>query len=422
MRLRIRSNRNLVALTSLISMMAQPLALAQQPANVTQAGQRAAAPTQRKAPATSATSAKASSGKTQPMKLFGRIDQIAGEPAPEMPVLKLQQAVLDTPSRPAPRRAPTLRAAASETKLRAAANETKYSGSITKSFPTDFSGTWGGTIKVWRHDLSALSYERDSAESRKLRDILTPGTPGDVNFVFQQEGDGTIDLDPTVVRILIPASQSYSYQKMMQNGSMNGMASEMMANMKVPVILHFGYVSTRAGGMETGVSGNQIEQNVVKNDIRQLAPDVIEEQIVTRNKTVQTAGSGRTEQGYTESVLRFTKQSNTQLFVLAASVEYDKSGKFLRKLIMSGTVIRGQVMNTSPVPEGMGNLTQMMGGQQGRGNSGSANGAAGLSGILNGMGGGSQQQSNWGTNSTNGGNSGGSTIDINELMNRLNNR
>lgn len=340
----------------------------------------AGASAQNKAPATAKTTL---SGKAQTMKLFGRIDQIAGEANVEMPVLKMEKAQLD--AAPVRREAP----------LRAAASESRFSGSVATSFPMDFSGTWGGTIKVWRFAEAPLSYEIDPAESRKLRDILSPGTSGDVNFVFQH-AYGKIDLEPAQVRIMIPASQSYSYQKMMQSGGqmegMGGMVSQMMANMKVPVILHFGTVST-SGSMEVGVSGNQIDQRVVKNDIRQLAPEVVEEQIVTQNSSVQSGG--RSESGYTESVLRFTRQSPTQLYVLAASVDYDRSGKFMRKLIMYGNVVRGQVMNTSPVPTGMGNLTQMMQGMEGGG--GGANGMAQLSGILNSLSAGGGQQSGYGS-------------------------
>lgn len=307
----------------------------------------------------------------QPITLYGRIDQIASEASVQMPSLQLEKPSLDVSRR---------------TPLKASTSESRFSGSVESSFPMDFSGTWGGTIRVWRYSVSPLSYQEDANESNKLREILTPGTAGDVNFTFQH-AMGKIDLEPAQVRIMIPASQSFSYQKMMQGGAggMGGMVSQMMANMKVPVILHFGTVST-SGSMEVGVSGNQIDQRVVKNEIRQLASDVVEEQIVTRNASVQS--SGRSEQGYTESVLRFTRQSASQMYVLAASVDYDGSGKFLRKLIMYGNVNRGQVMNTSPVPTGMGNMTQMLqqAGLGGAGGAGGAGGMEGLSSILNSLG------------------------------------
>lgn len=285
--------------------------------------------------------------------LYGRLDQIASEADVKMPVLKAETAQLDT----------------RDTRLRAGARETTFSGSVAQSFPVDFSGTWGGKLGVWRYNASSLSDQIDPNESRRMAQILQPGKSGTVNFVFRQEGR-SIELEPAKVRILIPAQESYSYQKMSQ--TLGSMVKGMMANMKIPVILHFGSVST-SGSAEVGVSGNQIDQRVVKNVIRQLAPRVVEEQIVTRNRSV-VAGSGAVESGYTETVMRFTRQSPSDLYVIAASVDYTDKGQFLRKLIMYGTVVRGQVMNTSPVPDGMGQLSSLMGGS-------GAGGAAGLGSI-----------------------------------------
>lgn len=304
-----------------------------------------------------------SSGPTPALKagarkvmLYGRLDQIASEADVKMPVLKAETAQLDT----------------RDTRLRAGARETTFSGSVSRSFPVDFSGTWGGHLGVWRYNASGLSEQLDPAESRRMAEILQPGKSGTVNFVFRQTGR-SIELEPAKVRILIPAQESYSFQKLGQQ--LGPMVGGMMANMKIPVILHFGSVST-SGSAEVGVSGNQIDQRVVKNVIRQLAPRVIEEQIVTRNRSV-VAGSGAVESGYTETVMRFTRQSPSDLYVIAASVDYTDKGQFLRKLIMYGTVVRGQVMNTSPVPDGMGQLSSLMGG-------GGAGGAAGL-GSMSGL-------------------------------------
>jgi hypothetical protein len=305
-------------------------------------------------------------GSAKSAMLYGRIDQIASEANVSMPVFKMEKAKLDT-SRLQP--------------LRATASDTRFSGSVAKSFPMDFSGSWGGQLKVWRYNVSPLSERIDPAETNKLERILTPGTSGNVNFDFEHDLAGSIDLEPAMVRIMIPATESYSYQQMANNpqvAGLGGMVSQMMANMKVPVILHFGTIST--GGALTGVSGNKIDQAVVKNVIRQLAPDVLEQQIITRDSSV-VAGTGAANQGYTESVLRFTRRSATDLYVLAASVDYSSSGEFLRKLIMYGDVLRGQSVNTSPYPTEYGNLSNMLQGASGGGS------AAGLSSLLSGLGG-----------------------------------
>lgn len=283
----------------------------------------------------------AAPAKKTPM-LYGRIDQIAAQGNVSMPALKMEVPKLDkSQSKP----------------LEAQASESRFSGHITSSFPLDFTGTWGGSLKVWRYSTSAASMQEDSAETQKLERILQPGKEGTVNFTFSHDSYGKIDLQPSVVKMMIPASESYGMSKMAgqmgMNPQMMSMVSSMMSNTQVPVFLHFGNVST-AGSSEVGVSGNQIEQTVVKNEIRQLANNVVEQQIITRDASVQASGSRR--DGYTESDIRFTQQSTGNLYVLAASVDYGSRGEFLRKLIMYGNVYRGQTMDTSPSSYNLSNM------------------------------------------------------------------
>ncbi len=308
-------------------------------------------------------------GSAKSTMLFGRIDQIASEAEVKMPDLKAMKAQLDTSQ--------------SSRRLTASASTARFSGRVTNSFPMDFSGLWGGTMRVWRYSASRLSDEVDPEESRKMAEILTPGTSGNVNFEFNHDYHGGIDLQPANVRIMIPMQQSYTYQKMMQGGQMGGlgsMMSGMMGNMKIPVMLHFGQIST-GGTAEVGISGNQIDQRLVKNEIRQLQADVLEEQIVTKDSSV-VQGTGRMKEGYTETVVRFTRRSPQDLYVLAASVDYDSSGKFLRKLIMYGDVFRNQRTDTSMTPAGMGNLQGLLGA-----GGGGMSQLGGLSSLLGGGGG-----------------------------------
>ncbi len=281
------------------------------------------------------------SAKKAPM-LYGRIDQIAAQGNVSMPSLKIEIPKLDKEEK-----AP----------LSAQVSESRFSGHVTSSFPLDFSGNWGGSLKVWRFSTSPASMQRDAAETEKLQKILQVGRDGTVNFSFQHAG-GNIDLQPTVVKMMIPASESYGASQLQgqmgMNSQMMAMVSSAMANTQIPVFLHFGDVST-ANSNEVGVSGNQIEQTVVKNEIRQLSSNVVEQQIVTRDVSVLKQGGRR--DGYTESDIRFTQQSSGALYVLAASVDYGSQGEFLRKLIMYGNVYKGNVMDTSPSSY---NLSSMM--------------------------------------------------------------
>ncbi|MCW5823173.1 MAG: hypothetical protein KIT34_10245 [Cyanobacteria bacterium TGS_CYA1] len=300
--------------------------------------------------------------------LFGRIDQIASEANVSFPPLKMETAKLDKSAESKP--------------LQAQVSESRFSGHITSSFPMDFSGNWGGSIKVWRFSTSGASMQEDAAETSKLEKILQPGREGTVNFAFEHSASGGITLEPTVVKMMIPASESYGMSKlagqMGLTSQMMQMVSSAMSSTQIPVFLHFGEVST-SGNNEVGVSGNQIQQHVVKNEIRQLAPNVIEQQIITRDASEMANGARR--EGYTESDIRFTQQSSGAMYVLAASVDYGSRGEFLRKLIMYGNVYRGHVMDTSPSSY---NLSSMMSQAMGR-NGGAGYGMSPQGGSYNNM-------------------------------------
>lgn len=281
--------------------------------------------------------------------LTGRIEQISGEGEVKMPVLKLQAAVLDPRGKLLP------------------AEIEKYSGTIAKSFPTDFRGIWGGTLQIWsyRYSPDYLTVDRDEAVSSA--NVLKPKRSGAVNFHFYNDGKtGQVALDPPTVLLSVPIKDTNTFSQMTAGGgaggmgAFSGMFNQMMGNMEAPVIgIHFGKAS--ANSMERGVSGNDFRQDVAKNVIRMLGPGVLEQQIVTKF-TTKTPG-GKTNSGYDESVMRFKKLDNNRLYVLCAAVKYSHSGKYLSKLIMYGTVDRNRRMDTNP----MAGMNSMMGGMMNMG-------------------------------------------------------
>ncbi len=301
---------------------------------------------------------KTAAKKSPSMKLFGRIEQISASGDVKMPVLKAMTAKLDPRGE----------------KLQAKAEESKYTGTITRNFPTDFQGQWGGTMQVWNYHYSPLYLQRDRAEAVQSVKILKRGRKGSVNFNFYRDTRGQTALKPADVLVSVPMKDTYSYKQMMANsGNMQSQMvpfdksfQQVMGNMEAPVVkINFGNFQTD-GVMTTGISGNQSRQTLVKNVIRQLAPNVIEQQIITKNVS-KVKGSNRINTGYADSVLRFKKLNSRQLYVLAASVNYTSKGKYLDKLIMYGTVDRGRMMQTDP----MAGLNKMMGGMmnlQGLGN------------------------------------------------------
>jgi len=156
-----------------------------------------------------------------------------------------------------------------------------------------------------------------------------------------------------------------------QLGSQPGMANmmrqfmgNMASSMTVPMTLNLGNFQT--SGTEQGVSGNQLEERVVRNIIRELAPGVLEQQIIT-SEAERNAHTGQLRYGYGESVIRLTKQTSDQLYAQVATVTYTQDRQFRRKIILYGALRRGVVMNTSPDPmAGFGNMLNMPGGGNGQ--------------------------------------------------------
>ena len=218
-----------------------------------------------------------------------------------------------------------------------------------------------------------LYWQVDSVEATRTRQILVPGREGTVNFDFSQDGSGAINLEPARVMLMVPMKDTDVGEQMgsMLQGSglgqllgmnmggsegkqLSSMMQQATGSMNVPIMLSFGSID---GMSSRGVSGNTVSASVLKNSIRQLGPGVLEQQIVTRevernNRTAQV------RQEYDETVIRFTSQTSQDLYVIAATVNYTVDHKFERKLVLYGTVRKGQVM---PDPSNsLGSLTNIM--------------------------------------------------------------
>ena len=101
--------------------------------------------------------------------LFGRIEQIAGSTGAQFPSLKEQTAKLDTRkvSKPVQK-----------------GQATTYSGSVVRSFPQNFSGTWGGRLRIWTAQMDPICWQLDADEANRTRQLMVPGKEGSVNFEF----------------------------------------------------------------------------------------------------------------------------------------------------------------------------------------------------------------------------------------------
>jgi hypothetical protein len=111
----------------------------------------------------------------------------------------------------------------------------------------------------------------------------------------------------------------------------------------------------------------------VKNDVRQLNPTVIEQQIISQEHDTNPK-TGRSRTSYSESVVRFTRYNASQQYVQAVAVDYSADKRYLRKMVFAGYVTKGAVQQ---MPDPMGG----MGGLAGLGGAGGAGGLPGLGGL-----------------------------------------
>lgn len=283
------------------------------------------------------------SAKHTTTKLYGRIEQIVQSPGAQFPYpLQSQTAKLDARGLVQSRQQ----------------GEASFSGAIVKSFPQQFTGTWGGSLKVWTAQIDPICWQIDADEANRMKQLLVSGREGTVNFNFSQD-KGKIDLEPAQVALMVPMKETHMQEemnKMLGGGqgqlggglTLPGMDANQLAqamrqvvnNMNVPIILCFGAINRTD---VEGISGNAISAEVLKNTIRQLSPGVLEQQIVA-GESQRNSKTGKARQEYAETVIRFTSRSANDLYVVAAAVNYTADRKFERKLVLYGNVRRGVVM------------------------------------------------------------------------------
>lgn len=265
------------------------------------------------------------------VKLYGRIEQLQSGPGAKLPQLKALTPKLDTRG--------GLKGSATE--------QRPLSGRIASSFPVNWRGTWSGKLKIWSARFDRIRWQFDPEEATKERELMTPGTQGSVSFTFTNVATGGLSLRPTQVIFSRPMDGS-RYADAFQGMNMGqlGMSGEMLAqafrNIPYMYALHLG--DLRQG---VGVTGNLREARVLKNEIRELKPGVLEQDIVNYTVDVNRE-SGRTQKGYAESVLRFYRQGPNKLYVQAATVGYTEKGKFMDKIVLYGTVTRGAASSGMP--------------------------------------------------------------------------
>lgn len=268
----------------------------------------------------------------KPVKLYGRIEELCAVAGARLP-LKMKAMV-------------PIRDSSLDGKQTASATTLAGSTSAAQqNYPVDYIGSWAGDLTVYTSSFDRTYFQRDPEEAKKESQIMRSGAKGQYSVTFYQGNNNRIQMQPSQVIFNTTESMGSQMQLLSKSqpglgamfGANNPMAAS-MANMQVPVMvaLHMG---TPISSGEIGVSGNQLSSQLMKNTLKQLSAGVLENQIVTRDRD-RNPETGKVQEGFSESVLRFTKLNRDQLYLQAAYVYYTANGQFQAKYVLYGTLNR----------------------------------------------------------------------------------
>lgn len=218
------------------------------------------------------------------------------------------------------------------------------SGRVVNTFPVEFRGNWGGILKVTQAQINPRC-NRNPLSTYLAQNVLRPGLPGHVNFVFS--GTKVILLKPAQVTFMVPASVAMG-QQLTGNVKTSALEVEMMREMlgnytiPAPFSLNLGEIRTNAKGQATSF-GETYKVTMLTNQIRLYAPNILEEQCVSRSDGFDEKTKKPTVD-YNETVARFTLTDPDHMYVQAANIGYGFDKTFCNKVVVAGYITRGRVM------------------------------------------------------------------------------
>lgn len=307
----------------------------------------------------------------QPIRLYGRIEELTAGTGARIPLkMVAMQPVRDT--------------SFDEPKLTGKATTlTASAKSVVQSYPIDYRGSWTGELTINSVNFDPTYFQWSPAVAQKEARIMRPGMRGSCTVTFYEGRNNKIQAEPT--QVAFQGTDTLAGTGGM--GELGAMANNPMfanmQNMQVPVtlVLHLG---APIQSYEHGVTGNQLSKELMKNTLKELSRGLLEQDIVT--KDYDRSADGRTRVGYSESVLRFTRISDSQLYLQAAYVYYNTQAKFQAKYMLYGTLNKsyGQQPATTQNPYGTTTMPNPFGGMMpGMGGAGGAGGAQSMKDAAN---------------------------------------
>ncbi len=221
-----------------------------------------------------------------------------------------------------------------------------FSGEEVKSFPLAWEGIWQGVVTVTKREGLELGWLAQPAASYRSSQFFKPGSQLSLICRFNKEGNQlslsppvasgrfkhTADLVKSIVQETGASSTKFSRNPLL------GMDPSGIANDGTTPISR---IETFSFGKRYGPSmgGNFINSDIQSNQLRELAPGTVEQDIVTSSTSQSMYGAPEAVSSFGESVVRLTRKDD-KLIVSLAYVNYQHDGFCVGKCVLEGTLER----------------------------------------------------------------------------------
>lgn len=183
-----------------------------------------------------------------------------------------------------------------------------------KSFPGTLRGTWKGPLEITDCDYSDAFASAQPADAERAKQLIHDGLTAESYFRFYTPKPGLVTMAPPEIKV----TQVDPTTKTINNIYLSAPDLD----------------SARYSSMG---DNNSVKHTLIKNDVRVLAKDVVEQDLVvaiflTDRKT------GKQTKTYEETVYQFTKDKPFQLSVEVAKIKYGENGQWWSKALLKGIV------------------------------------------------------------------------------------
>jgi hypothetical protein len=261
-------------------------------------------------------------GSQPSLKLFGRIEELVNGKGASLPgQLKKMTPIID------------------ESIGITGGDESKFSGQPVKSFPLEWEGLWKGNVQVIKQENLEICWLSQPAATYRSCQFFKPGSLLSLICRFHRDG-GKLELSPPVARATLKHSEDLvetilSDELAGSGGQLRLGAINFGKTIPVSRIESFSF-GKRYG---PSIGGNFIDSDVLSNQLRELAPGVIEQDIITQGTTHSMYGVAEPATSMGESVVRLTRNGG-KLNISLAYVNYQHDGLCINKCVLEGTLER----------------------------------------------------------------------------------